>query len=169
MALEEDQPQELCSGASLSAPSLSHSHRQPHPWCMGLLAGGGALFTDSRSRDSHIVILQVFLRLRGLGSAVKAAVRKEAVLPGENLPGVNQSFLSPVPSSTVAELTALYSSARGLSSLLLQGRDCASVILVFPRPWHRGHVPYMMQKAPRPQVLKSTFLGELGWGEGLGY
>lgn len=27
----------------------------------------------------------------------------------------------------------------------------------------------MMQKAPRPQVLKSTFYGELGWGEGLGY
>lgn len=125
MALEEDQPQELRSGARLSAPSLSLFHRQPHPWYRGLLAGGGALFTDSCSHDSHIVIPQVFLRLGGLGSAVKAAMRKEAVLPGENLPGVNQSFLSLVPSSTVAELAALYSSARGLSSLLLQGGDCA--------------------------------------------
>lgn len=46
VALEEDQPQELHAGPRLSAPSLSHFHRQPHPWYMGLLAGGGALFTD---------------------------------------------------------------------------------------------------------------------------
>lgn len=133
---------------------------------MGFLAAGGALFTDPRSCDGHIVTPQAFLRLGGLPLICESCNEEGAVLRGEDLPGVNQSFLSLVPSSTVAELAALYASAQGLSSsLLLQGRDCASVIFCVPRPWHRGHILYMIQKASWPQVLKSTIF----WGvEGVG-
>lgn len=81
-------------------------------------------------------------------------MRKEAVLPGEHFPGVNPSCLwFQVP-------------------LLLSSLHCTHQLEVcpplsfragtVPRHWHSVHVSYMIQKAPRPQVLKYTFFGGLG-------